>query len=215
MAEAYARLAALDAPRARRALDDAVETRDPRRLRDAAPHARPPRAPRPRVRPRARALLEVGEIDDARRELSRALGDAPRGDADAEVVWAVALLYEERRRTGRRRVARQRAARVRARRTTPLGAGRPAGRSPSPAPSATSSSEPARRATSPPSSRGRSCARSRPSWPMRGALRTRTGSCRSSCRTGARPGARHGLRRRPRLAQTPRGVDHARREVPR
>src|SRR6202041_274458 len=40
---------------------------------------------------RGLALLEVGEIDDARHELVRVLGDA----ADPEVVWTTALLYEQ------------------------------------------------------------------------------------------------------------------------
>jgi soluble lytic murein transglycosylase len=88
MAESYVRLAAIDPARARKALDDAA--------------AREGSAARPtlltREHPalgsaafeRGLALLETGEVDDARRELARAAGD----DADPEVLWTLALLYE-------------------------------------------------------------------------------------------------------------------------
>jgi soluble lytic murein transglycosylase len=87
MTQAYARLAAIDPARARRALDAAGQgesaaasllTRDHPELHSAE-------------LARGRALLEVGELDDARRELARAFGEG----ADPEVVWAAALLYEE------------------------------------------------------------------------------------------------------------------------
>jgi soluble lytic murein transglycosylase len=90
MSQAYARLAAMDPGVARAALDRAVQaesavapiallTRDHAELHAAS-------------FTRGRALLEVGDIDDARRELARVL---PTEGADAEVAWAVALLYEE------------------------------------------------------------------------------------------------------------------------
>jgi soluble lytic murein transglycosylase len=99
MAEAYARLSAIDPERAKHALEEALAretaaapsrllTRDHAALRSAA-------------FARGRALLEVGEIDDARRELARALdmSDAPPTSPlaleDKETLWAVALLYEE------------------------------------------------------------------------------------------------------------------------
>jgi soluble lytic murein transglycosylase len=91
MVEAYGRLAATDPARAAQALEGAkvregqgaaaaLLTRDHPELH-SVPFAR------------GLALLEVGEIDDARRELSRALGDSAA--TDPEVAWAVALLYEE------------------------------------------------------------------------------------------------------------------------
>jgi soluble lytic murein transglycosylase len=42
---------------------------------------------------RARALLEVGDVDLARRELS--VAGAARDDVDPEVTWSVALLYDQ------------------------------------------------------------------------------------------------------------------------
>ena len=88
MTLAYARLVETDPVRARRALDASVEgdTHLPAALltRDHAELHTPSFI-------RGLALLEVGEIDDARRELVRVLGDA----ADPEVVWTTALLYEQ------------------------------------------------------------------------------------------------------------------------
>ncbi len=89
MTQAYARLAASDPARARRALDAALEssaspaagallTRDHAELRTPA-------------FARGLALLEVGEVDEARRELPPFVRDA----ADPEVVWRTALLYEQ------------------------------------------------------------------------------------------------------------------------
>jgi soluble lytic murein transglycosylase len=89
MTQAYARLSATDPTRARRALDGAVEisahpsspallTRDHPELHSTA-------------FARGCALLEVGEIDDARRELARVTVDG----VDSDVVWLTALLYEQ------------------------------------------------------------------------------------------------------------------------
>jgi soluble lytic murein transglycosylase len=87
MAEAHARLAAIDPARARRAVEDAV-------ARDAASGdafvTGEHEALRSASFARGVALLGVGEIEDARRELARTLGDGN----DAEVLWTVALLDE-------------------------------------------------------------------------------------------------------------------------
>jgi soluble lytic murein transglycosylase len=85
MAQAYEHLAAIDPARARRALDGAI-----------AGESGAGRAPvdhdelHTAAFERGRALLEVGEIDDARREMARAVTDG----TDPEVLWTVALLYE-------------------------------------------------------------------------------------------------------------------------
>ncbi len=89
MTQAYARLSTTDPTRARRALDGAVEN---------AAHPSPA-ALLTRDHPelhsisfaRGCALLEVGEIDDARRELGRVLADG----VDSDVIWLTALLYEQ------------------------------------------------------------------------------------------------------------------------
>jgi soluble lytic murein transglycosylase len=88
MTQAYARLAALDPARAHLAFDAAAQrearegggllTRDHAELHSAE-------------LARARALLETGELDEAKRELGRMLGDG----ADGELVWMAALLYEQ------------------------------------------------------------------------------------------------------------------------
>ena len=92
MVEAYGRLASADTARARRALDDARA-----RESQAAPAALLTRD-HPELHSlafaRGLALLEVGETEDARRELGRALGGEGAA-ADPEVAWAIALLYEE------------------------------------------------------------------------------------------------------------------------
>ena len=90
----YGRLAALDAARAKRVLDDSI-------ARDREPAAKELRAfpskPLPVVETpaftRAVKLLEVGDADAARRELSAAgaVGDG----ADPEVVWTVGALYNQ------------------------------------------------------------------------------------------------------------------------
>lgn len=87
MTQAHARLGALDAPLAKTALASAIGReasgaffeRDHAELKSAAFD-------------RAKRLLEVGEIDAARRELHDAgmLGDK----ADAELVWASAYLFD-------------------------------------------------------------------------------------------------------------------------
>jgi soluble lytic murein transglycosylase len=89
MAEAYAHLGAADPDAARRALADALA-----REAQGAPSALLTRDHAELHSPsfaRGRALLEVGEQGDARRELGRAL----EGAVDSEVLWATALLYEE------------------------------------------------------------------------------------------------------------------------
>jgi soluble lytic murein transglycosylase len=101
MTQAYARLAATDPVRARRALDGAVEGE---RTSPAALLTRDhPELHAPSFA-RGLALLEVGELDDARRELGRVLDGASapgaarstKGDGvDPEVVWTTALLYEQ------------------------------------------------------------------------------------------------------------------------
>jgi soluble lytic murein transglycosylase len=86
MTQAYARLAAIDPDRAKRTLDEAVarESAGPLLTHDHDELRSPPFAT-------ARRLLEVGELDDARRELTSAhLWDA---GVDAEVLWAVAQMY--------------------------------------------------------------------------------------------------------------------------
>jgi soluble lytic murein transglycosylase len=88
MVQAYGRLVAIDPARARLAIDAAVAhegtaagaaltTADHDELHSPAFD-------------RGRALLEVGEIDSARREMSRAVSDT----TDPEVLWAIAHLYE-------------------------------------------------------------------------------------------------------------------------
>ena len=86
MAQAYGRLAAEDAAAAARALDDAV-TRDGGGAFPAADHAEL------RAEPFARAcrLLEVGEIDAAKRELSSA--GALEDGADPEIAWITGELF--------------------------------------------------------------------------------------------------------------------------
>jgi soluble lytic murein transglycosylase len=88
MTQAYARLATTDPVRARRALDAGVEgeSHSPSSLltRDHPELHAPEFA-------RGCALLEVGELDDARRELAHALGDG----SDPEMLWTTALLYEQ------------------------------------------------------------------------------------------------------------------------
>lgn len=91
---AYKQLAALDAARAKRVLDAAV-------ARDREPSAEALRAfpskPLPVVETpafsRAVKLLEVGDVDAARRELSAA--GAVSDSADPEVVWTVGALYNQ------------------------------------------------------------------------------------------------------------------------
>lgn len=90
----YGRLASADAARAKRVLDDAI-------ARDREPAEKELRAfpskPLPVVETpaftRAVKLLEVGDVDAARRELSAAgaVGEA----ADPEVVWTVGALYNQ------------------------------------------------------------------------------------------------------------------------
>ena len=87
MVQAYGKLAAIDSARARRAVDEGVAregaapatltTRDHDELHSASFD-------------RGRALLEVGEIDAARREMGRAVSDG----TDPEVLWTIADLYE-------------------------------------------------------------------------------------------------------------------------
>lgn len=91
---AYGRLAALDAAGARRTLDAAI-------ARDREPASPGLRAFPSKVHPildtsgvtRAVKLLEVGEIDAARRELGAA-GVVADG-ADPEVVWTIGALYNQ------------------------------------------------------------------------------------------------------------------------
>ena len=89
MTQAYARLTATDPTRARRALDGALE-RDGGALPAALLTRDHPELHAPPF-VRGLALLEAGELDDARRELARVLGDG----VDPEVVWLTALLYEQ------------------------------------------------------------------------------------------------------------------------
>ncbi len=86
MTQAYARLAEGDAPAAARALDDAV-SRDEGGAFPAADH---PELHGPGV-DRACRLLEVGEIEAAKRELAAAgaVGDT----VPAEVAWVIGDLY--------------------------------------------------------------------------------------------------------------------------
>lgn len=90
----YARLAELDPARAKRVLEGAIaRDRDP-----AAPELRAfPSKKLPIVEKpafvRAVRLLEVGDVDAARRELAAA--GALADDADAEVVWTVGALYNQ------------------------------------------------------------------------------------------------------------------------
>ncbi|MGO8998020.1 MAG: transglycosylase SLT domain-containing protein [Polyangiaceae bacterium] len=88
MTQAYGRLATVDPVRARRALDGAVEN-EAQALPASLLTRDHPELHAPEF-VRGCALLEVGEIDDGRRELGRLLGDA----VDAEVLWTTALLYE-------------------------------------------------------------------------------------------------------------------------
>jgi soluble lytic murein transglycosylase len=87
MVQAYGRLAAIDPARARHAIDEAV-------AREGTAPATLITADHDELHSpafdRGRALLEVGEVDSARREMGRAVGDA----TDPEVLWAIAHLYE-------------------------------------------------------------------------------------------------------------------------
>ncbi len=87
MAQAYARIAELDAPLAQQMLD-AVIASEPAGPLVSHEHAEMQSS----ELARAVALLEVGEIDFARKEFiaSGALAD----NADAEVVWVVASLFD-------------------------------------------------------------------------------------------------------------------------
>ncbi len=87
MVQAYGRLAAIDPTRARRAIDEAV-------AREGTAPAALVTADHDELHSpsfdRGRALLEVGEVDSARREMARAVTDT----TDPEVLWAIAHLYE-------------------------------------------------------------------------------------------------------------------------
>jgi soluble lytic murein transglycosylase len=87
MFESYARLAALDAGLAKRTLDEAAHAEPAGRWLTHEHDAmkKPAFA-------RALALLEVGEIDAARKELT-ACGALAEG-AEAELVWTVAALFD-------------------------------------------------------------------------------------------------------------------------
>jgi soluble lytic murein transglycosylase len=87
MTQAYARLAAMDATAAVHALDEAVTRDDDRVAFPSVDHVEL-RAP---VVERACRLLEVGEIDEAKRELAAA-GTLADG-VDAEVAWYIGQLY--------------------------------------------------------------------------------------------------------------------------
>jgi soluble lytic murein transglycosylase len=84
MTEAYARVAQGDLALARRTLDAAVAREEPGELVTRAHDelARPAFV-------RGTRLLEVGEIEAARRELGSIVGDS----TDTEVLWTLALLY--------------------------------------------------------------------------------------------------------------------------
>lgn len=87
MTQAYARLAELDASAARRAMDDAAA----RELPGTWPtheHA----VLRSDEMARALALLEVGDVDAARKELA-ACG-ATKDDAEPELLWVIADLFD-------------------------------------------------------------------------------------------------------------------------
>ncbi len=91
---AYGRLASADAARAKRVLDDAIaQDREPaaKELR-AFPSKQLPVVQSPAFT-RAVKLLEVGDIDAARRELAAA-GATTEG-ADPEVVWTVGAVYNQ------------------------------------------------------------------------------------------------------------------------
>jgi soluble lytic murein transglycosylase len=88
MTQAYARLAESDAGEATRVLASAFARED------AAPFlSRPHPEMETSAWTRAVTLLEVGDVDLARRELAAA--GAARDDVDPEVTWAVALLYDQ------------------------------------------------------------------------------------------------------------------------
>jgi len=88
MTQAYARLSEDDPALATRTLAAAFAREDGAPFL-AKPHAEL-QAP---AWERARALLEVGDVDLARRELT--LAGATRDDVDPEVTWAVARLYDQ------------------------------------------------------------------------------------------------------------------------
>lgn len=88
MTQAYARLQADDAPFARRTLDEAV-AREPEGTLFTAEHGE---LGTPAFQ-RALRLLEVGDIDAARREI--VLSNAVAEGASAEVLWAIGLLYDQ------------------------------------------------------------------------------------------------------------------------
>jgi soluble lytic murein transglycosylase len=87
MTQAYSRLAAINEARAVKTLDDAV-AREPQGKFFTREH--------PELRTpafdRARALLEVGEIETAKREFARA--GYTSESADKELVWAIAAIYD-------------------------------------------------------------------------------------------------------------------------
>jgi soluble lytic murein transglycosylase len=87
MVQAYGRLAAIDPARARRAADEASSREAALSAATATPDHAELHSP---SFDRGRALLEVGEIDSARREMGRAVSDA----TDPEVLWILASLYE-------------------------------------------------------------------------------------------------------------------------
>jgi soluble lytic murein transglycosylase len=87
MTQAYGRLAAIDDARAVKTLDDAV-AREPQGRFFTREHPELHTA----EFDRAKALLEVGEIDTAKRELSQAGYTADT--ADKELVWAIAAVYD-------------------------------------------------------------------------------------------------------------------------
>ena len=94
MVLSYGRLAAADPVKAKRVLEDAI-------ARDKEPSAKELRAFPSKTLPvletpaftRAVKLLEVGDVDAARRELSAS--GAVADDADPEVVWTVGALYNQ------------------------------------------------------------------------------------------------------------------------
>jgi len=86
MTQAYARLAQVDAPAAAATLERAV-AREPEGKFVRGEH---PELVAPAFE-RARELLEVGDVDAARREIQR--GGYVEGGADPELVWIVADMY--------------------------------------------------------------------------------------------------------------------------
>ena len=89
MTQAYARLSASDSARARHALEAALDA-DAKSAPAALLTRDHPELHAPGFL-RWLALLEVGEIDDARREIGRVLTDG----TDTEVAWLTAFLYEQ------------------------------------------------------------------------------------------------------------------------